>query len=537
MLLKVAAVQMLAELGEPERNLARIAGHVRELADRGAKVIALPEAMNAGYLFDDFGHALDHGARMDGEFVAGLAALADETDAVLGCGITERQSDRLYNSAVLLVPGQGVVACHRKLNLAPHDRRWFTRGDRPAAVADTPHGRIGLFICFDSRLPWVARNLALAHADLLVNCANFFSEDKAHLHLPVRAAENGVPILAASKAGRERAARYMGGSCVINADGGLVKVLGPDVIEGTLLADLELIPASREAQLQMRRPHAYAVLDEPFASTPGGQRALEPVSVPNTAVQVAAVQGRWSDPTDLGRELDEVAALGASIWVLPQNPCHPRTTDPDHALDIAAETPALLERVVAATKRAEAWCVLGTVIEEAGRAVAVHAVATPSGAVKISRRVHLDSGTTWSPVGDEWLLFDTEWGRVGVLGEADLAVPEAGRCLAALGADLICVTAATDPAWVRDLAVLERSSETRCHVAFANRIDGCGATGASAIVPLSGFPTPKMLAAGRGSTDASAVVTGFIELAAARNKTITSGTHLFEPAAPVLALA
>ncbi len=537
MLLKVGAVQTLAELGEPERNLARIAHHVRDLADQGAQVIALPEAMNAGYLFDDAAHALGHGAPLDGEFVAGLIELADETGVVLGCGITEREADRLYNSAILLVPGDGVVATHRKLNLAPHDRRWFTRGDRPAAVADTQFGRIGLFICFDSRLPWVARNLALAGADLLVNCANFFSEDKAMLHLPVRAAENGVPILAASKAGRERAARYMGGSCAIDADGRTLELLGPDIEEGTLLTDLELQPGPRKMRLLTRRPQAYAILDEPFASTPGGKRALKPVSVPTTAVQVAAIQGSWSNANDLGRELDEVAALGAGIWVLPQHPCHARPTNADHALAIAVDTPALLERVAAATQRAKAWCVLGTVVEEAGAAIAVHAVTTPSGTVQLSRRVHLDPATAWSPTCEDWLLFDTGWGRVGVLGGADLAVPEAGRCLAALGAELICVTAAIDPSWIRDLAVLERSSETRCHVVLANRIDDCEAPGASAIVPLSGFPTPKLLAGARAPLDRPAVVAGFIELASARNKAITTETHLFEPGPPVLSAA
>ena len=537
MLLKVGAVQMLAELGQPERNLARITGHVRDLANEGAQIVALPEAMNAGYLYDDAAHALGHGETLNGDFVAGLAELADETGVLLGCGITERQADQLYNSAILLVPGDGVVAVHRKLNLAPHDRRWFTRGDRPAAVADTAHGRIGLFICFDSRLPWIARNLALAEADLLLNCANFFSEDKATLHLPVRAAENGVPILAASKAGRERAARYMGGSCAIDADGQTVAQLGADIEEGTLLADLEITPAKRRLRLQARRPQAYTILDEPFAETPGGRRALEPVSVPSTAVQVAAIQGSWANTDDLGRELDEVAALGAGIWVLPQNPCHSRPLDAESALTVAADTPALLRRVAAATKRAKAWCVLGTVVEEAGAPIAVHAVTTPSGATKLLRRVHLDSATAWSPVCEDWLLFDTDWGRVGVLGGADLALPEAGRCLASLGAELICVTAAVDASWIRDLAVLERSSETRCHFVFANRIDGCDAPGASAIVPLSGFPTPKLLAGARAPLDRPAVIAGFIELAAARNKAITTGTHLFEPGPPVLSPA
>ena len=120
-----------------------------------------------------------------------------------------------------------------------------------------------------------------------------------------------------------------------------------------------------------------------------------------------------------------------------------------------------------------------------------------------------------------------------MMAGADAIYPESGRCLALEGADLLCVSAAIDSLWVRDLAILERGSETRCHVALANRVDGCGAPGRSAVIPLTGFPTPKPLAAGRAGIAESRVVAGFIELSAARNKYITTGTHLF--GAPVAA--
>ncbi|MGH9278030.1 MAG: carbon-nitrogen hydrolase family protein [Acidimicrobiales bacterium] len=532
MRLSVGAVQMMAKLGDPEGNLERIGSLVREVTAMGARVVALPEAMNAGYLFDDRDHALACGELLGGTFVRGLERVADETGAWLACGITERDGDELYNSAILVGPERGLVAVHRKVNLAPHDRRWFSRGDGRPALADTPLGRLGLFICFDSRLPWVSRNLALGGADLLVNCANFFSEDKAALHLPVRAAENGIPVVAASKAGPERAATYQGGTCVLDADGQTLAVLGPEVPEGIIIADVELSVERRTQRLAGRRPNAYHVLDDPFPDTPAGRRAEAPVVIAETVVQVAAVQGRWADPSSLERRLAQVEALGAGIWVLPQSPCDDRPAEPATAERAADRSGAVLDAVARATRRAGAWCVLGTVVRDAGGPVAVHAIVNPEGEVRTSRRVHVDPATGWSPTTDEWTLAETQWGRIAVLGGADVVQPESGRCAALLGADLLCVTAAMDAAWVRDLAVLERSSETRCHVTMANRIDGCGAPGRSVVVPLTGFPTPKPLAVGRGVAQGPSVVTGFIELAAARNKLITTGTHLFSAQAP-----
>ena len=520
---------MLADLGEPVTNLERIAVHVRALAAEGARVVALPEAMNAGYLFDSPSHALELGERLDGPFVSGLAKLATETGVWIACGITERDDDDLYNTAVLVGPEVGLVARHRKVNLAPHDRRWFQRGDGRPAVADTPHGRLGLFICYDSRLPQVARGLALAGTDLMINCANFFSEDKAALHIPIRAAENGVPILAASKAGQERAATYMGGTCLVDADGNTVALLGPEVEEGTIVAEVSTKPEKREERLRSRQPASYGWLDVPFADTPAGKAGSEPIVVSESMVQVAAIQGRWADPSELERRLDEVSTLGAGIWVLPQYPCDERPFDARGAEAVAARSPATLDAIARATRRAQAWCVLGTVVRDASGPVAVHALVGPDGTVQICRRVHLDEATSWSPTGSEWFVAPTPWGRLGIVGGADIAHPESGRCLALQGADLLCVTAAIDSPWIRDFAVLERSSETRCHVVMANRIDGCVATGRSAVIPLTGFPTPKPLAAGRAGLDDSRVVTGFIEMSAARNKYITTGTHLFDP--------
>ncbi len=528
-MIRAGAAQILAELGRPENNLELIGEHVRALAADGAQLVALPEAMNAGYLFDDREHALALGETLDGPFIAGLGELADSTGTWLACGITERDGARLFNSAVLVGPEVGLVACHRKVNLAPHDRQWFSVGDGTPAVADTPLGRLGLFICFDSRLPWVARNLALAGAELLVNCANFFSEDKAALHLPVRAAENGLPVLAASKAGHERAARYQGGTCAIDADGTVIDVLGPDVTNATLLADLELAPKTRDERLASRRPQAYHVLESPYVTTKAAEKARQAVVVADTCVQVAAVQGTWAQPEALEARLDEVAILGAKIWVLPSHPCGEPPADA-LAADVAADSaPALFAAIGRATVRADAWCVLSTVVRDPAGPASVLAIVGPDGQVRTARPVHPDPAEPWSSAGEEWLVADTPWGRLGVLGSADLAHPESARCLALLGADLLCVPAATNSVWLRDLAPLERSSESRCHVAMANRPQGCDAPGRSVVVPLTGFPTAKPGAVGRALVDEThRVVAGFVELATARNKCITSGTHLFE---------
>ena len=53
---------------------------------------------------------------------------------------------------------KGEVAIHyHKQFLATHDQNWFAFGERGCPVVDTDLGRIGLLICFDGRIPEIAR--------------------------------------------------------------------------------------------------------------------------------------------------------------------------------------------------------------------------------------------------------------------------------------------------------------------------------------------------------------------------------------------
>ncbi len=68
-------------------------------------------------------------------------------------------------------------------------------------VNDHELGRIGLLSCMDGLIPETARVLAVKGADIILNslCSNGL--DEAHTHIPARAAENGVYVIAANRIG------------------------------------------------------------------------------------------------------------------------------------------------------------------------------------------------------------------------------------------------------------------------------------------------------------------------------------------------
>lgn len=113
----VAAVQMEPRIGEPERNRAHSLDLIGQAADRGVRLIMLPELTNAGYVFASRTEAMalaeepatgaTIGARCKVAAARGLTVLA---------GFCERAGDTLYNSAAV-IGADGVIGLFRKVHL------------------------------------------------------------------------------------------------------------------------------------------------------------------------------------------------------------------------------------------------------------------------------------------------------------------------------------------------------------------------------------------------------------------------------------
>ena len=75
------------------------------------------------------------------------------------------------------------------------------RGVVRLSVLQTPLGKLGLYACMDGVVSETPRCLALRGAEILCNSLNSFATDEGSLHIPVRAAESRVFVVAANKIG------------------------------------------------------------------------------------------------------------------------------------------------------------------------------------------------------------------------------------------------------------------------------------------------------------------------------------------------
>jgi N-carbamoylputrescine amidase len=160
--LKLAAVQIRSEPGQPEANWAHAAPFIEQAAARGAGLVVLPELFSCGYVAN---RAIWHmaEARDDGT-VRWLAATAARLGIYLGTGLAETDGADIFNTFVLAGPDGQIAGRAYK---AKAEANVFRRG-RHEHLIDSPIGRIGVGICADNQYTAHLELMHRLHADLIL---------------------------------------------------------------------------------------------------------------------------------------------------------------------------------------------------------------------------------------------------------------------------------------------------------------------------------------------------------------------------------
>lgn len=527
---RAAVVQTLAVLGDLDANIGLLQRYTEEAVRRGAELVVFPECMNTGYLFDSPEHCARLAEPLAGRYVQAMAQLARKHRLHIASGFTEKgKGGKIFNSGLLIDPSGELALHYQKQFLATHDQNWFEFGVNGCPVADTELGRIGLLICFDGRIPEISRCLALQGAEVIVDMANFFAMDQAEMWVPARALENGVWFVAATKAGVERSIHYPGGSMIVSPAGDVLERMPYDA-HGVAVAEVDPALAKSKAwplggdKFADRRPQVYAILGKPFDETPLAPLLKEPLVPEKATTKVAAVQSHATPvPGSLDAAFDMVehaALLGVQIIALPQH-FNASTWLPD-----AAEARLAANGIQACVKRASAvasrhgCAIVLPVIETTKDGVAPTSVLIgPDGEVAGKyRQVHLEpEAQRWAVAGDEFKVFDTPFGRIGLMLGYDGLFPESARALTLLGADIIVCSGAWRHRYERELLAVPKAEDNRVYVVFANRTD-CPYPGGSFVVPPNGFPHWDVNRSAPATYRQGAVMPCFVNLAMARQK-------------------
>ncbi len=267
--LRVACVQLASD-EHVDDNVARAERGVREAAERGARLITLPEKWNAIGELEVLRAAAEP---IDGPTITRVRAWAREHDAWILSGSSVVQvpgEDKLRNLSVLVDPAGEIHATYAKMHMFDVDVAGVayreSDAERPGdelVVADVDDIPVGLTVCYDLRFPELYRILALRGARIITVPAAFTlmtGRDHWEVLLRARAIENQCFVVAPDIIGDHGAGKVSYGHSMIVDPWGTVIARAGDA-ECVIVADLDLAAVDRVRasipSLANRRGEAY----------------------------------------------------------------------------------------------------------------------------------------------------------------------------------------------------------------------------------------------------------------------------------------
>ena len=450
---RVAAAQLAAGT-DAEANLAACLRMIDNAAAASAEVVVLPEFCNHLSWYADRAHARQMARTLGDAFLTAIADRAARHRIYVKIGVTlAREDGRVTGTGLLFGPDGALLGQSDKQILMGAENDYLDAGQDDSPVIATPLGRIGMYACMEGVISEVTRSLTVRGAQLLLNSLNSFATDEASLHIPVRAAENRVWVVAANKVGplvpadrlADIAVRlgvpphrlYGAGESQIVAPDGTRVAIAPPTGEAIVVADINIARADDKRRtdgsdvIAARRPRLYA----PLLAEPAGRRA------PAGAHALTAALAEPEPDT-----IRELARDGANLIVLPE-------LAPIPVPDIARALRDTFAHAVTSVR--------------AGRAH--HALLI--GADGIAGRqpqLHPTARHPWLAVrGAALTVFPLPWGRLALITGDDSLFPETFRLAVIQDADVVAVTGARYEPWELELGLPERAAENRLNVVAA----------------------------------------------------------------------
>lgn len=253
---RIAAAVFNAPLGNTYENLKRMEHWTAAARAEGAAIVCFPELNVTGYGVDERMRAAAE--PIPGAVTERLSEMAQRQAVVILAGMAERAADGRVFASHLVVSPVGVSGVYRKLHIAPPEEALFAAGDR-AELFEAAGVRFGIQLCYDAHFPGLSTRMAVDGTDLIfmphASPRGTPAEKRSSWmrHLPARAYDNGVFIVACNQTGTNGAGlTFPGVAVAIGPDGRMLAEYTEDR-EGLMIAVLK----AEELAAVRRHPMRY----------------------------------------------------------------------------------------------------------------------------------------------------------------------------------------------------------------------------------------------------------------------------------------
>jgi predicted amidohydrolase len=240
--LRAGACQTPEILGDIDAALTCLEDFARHGDDQDVDLLVFPECFLQGYLPEQ-SHVSQQALDLRSAGFAAVLRRLVPVEQTLVVGIIERNGDRYFNTAAVIVRGR-LSGSNRKTNLMPGETVFHPGSAHPTFQAGD--ARFGINICSDTQIPGPAAQIAAQGARLLlVPAQNMLRHDTAlrwkdrhHEIRAQRARETGMWLVSADVPGT-RGDQHIayGPTSVISPDGEVVEQV-PLMTTGLAVADI-----------------------------------------------------------------------------------------------------------------------------------------------------------------------------------------------------------------------------------------------------------------------------------------------------------
>jgi len=236
--LTIAVAQIDAGRAAGDERIQWLEQQLGTAQKQGVELLVLPELFVSGYNVGSQVETLAESA--DGPTATVIAGLAQKYRMAIHYGFSEADSGKLYNAVQCIGPDAQVLGHYRKRVLPPgFEASFFTKGDGIGLF--TWRGiSIGMLICYDAEFPELARQLAIAGADIILVPTALASGWGwvARQMMPTRGYENGVYFVYANYTGLDHGMCYLGESFIGSPMGSVAVRAGSE--EQLVVAEIDL---------------------------------------------------------------------------------------------------------------------------------------------------------------------------------------------------------------------------------------------------------------------------------------------------------
>ncbi len=490
MKVRVAALQF-ASGTDVQQNLETCLRVIDRAAASGAQVMVLPEFSNHISWYDNAEHAWQVALELNGEFLQAVAERAARHSAYIVINVSLRGLYQCITVSSLCYAPDGALAGRSdKQTLMGHENIWFTRAEQVGDLVEAPFGTMAMFPCRDGVTCETPRGLALRGAQLFCDSLNSFALDEASLHVPARAPENKVFLVAANKIGPLIPEHLLqevseqthiplqflngAGESQIVSPAGDILARAPRDEEAVITAEIDLQLADDKSRPDgtdlwlARRPDLYAAICE---------ASVEPIcGEADAQLEVALLRPETSGEAALAELPELIAQLPAqtSLAVLPELFCYAGAEN----LGTPPE-PELAGRAISAMQQACAGLPLvlcASLVLPVGQGYGVvSALVDSSGLIATQPQLHHSKRFPWMVTGDNLEPVDMPWGRLAMITGDDMVFPELVKVAALQGAHVVAASVSLQESWEEAFGLRSRAAENRvCMVVSSQPLAGHG---------------------------------------------------------------